>query len=489
MTVVNACTTTPFYWFTAVTAGSLLLLASRADAAPSTEELDQRIRILERQIELQQEEAAAKAKDASTASVGAGGLSVKKGDFEIKLKGLVQLDLRSFSGDEPGTSTYRADTFQFRRVRPILEGSLGKLVGFRLTPEFTGNGTGEASSMVDAYIDLKFNPAYTLRAGKVKGPVGLERLQSGSSTSFIERGFPTELAPNREIGVQLQGDLFGSTVNYTLGYYNGTADGRDVAVADADSRKEVGARLFFEPFKNEPGLFQNLGFGVGSSFGSKEQTATNAGNANNYLPRLRTPGQQQFFAYRTAASAASAAAAGSTGVYADGDHIRISPQLYWYRNAFGLLGEYIASEQDLAVGTIAAGPGATTTTRQSLENEAWQVVASFVLTGEDASFRGVPKPANPYTIGGAGWGAFEIAARYGELDVDDDAFPAFANPTGAATKATSYGVGVNWYLTQNIKTALNYTRTAFEGGGGGTGTTPLDRDDEKAVFARLQLSF
>ena len=85
----------------------------------------------------------------------------------------------------------------------------------------------------------KFSPAATVRLGKIKGPVGLERLQSGGAITFAERAFPTELAPNRDIGVQLQGDVFDNRLNYTLGVYNGTADGRDSPTSDADNEPEL----------------------------------------------------------------------------------------------------------------------------------------------------------------------------------------------------------------------------------------------------------
>ena len=51
-----------------------------------------------------------------------------------------------------------------------------------------------------------------------------------------------------------------------------------------------------------------------------------------------------------------------------------------------------------------------------------------MLTGEDASYRGVTRPNHPFTVGSAGWGAWELVARYGELEVDDAAFPVFADP-------------------------------------------------------------
>jgi len=478
----------------------------------TVQDLDQRIKILERQLEIQKEEAETKAKDATTSKIDEKGVSIKKGDFELKIKGLVQADVRTYLDDyNPANTTetattnrnglYSNDTVTFRRIRPTFEGTFGKLVGFRLTPEFAGNGSGDAASIVDAYIDLKFSPAATLRAGKVKGPVGLERLQSGGSIGFVERGFPTELAPNRDLGIQLQGELFSSILNYTLGYYNGTADGRDVAATDSDNRKEIGARLFLGPFKNDPGFLQGLGFGIGSSFGTKDQGEFNAASANNFLPRYRTPGQLQVFTYNTGATAATATAAGTTGVYADGDHTRLSPQLYFYRNSFGLLSEYISSEQELSQGFVAIGGGSapSATTTQKLKNEAWQIAASYVLTGEDASFRGVTKVNQPFTVGGPGWGAFEVAARYGKLEIDNEAFDPiteggvtfarFANPVSQVSEAEAWTLGVNWYLTSNLKAVLNYTQVKFEGGGGGTAASPDDREDEKTVFGRLQLSF
>jgi phosphate-selective porin OprO and OprP len=500
-------------------------------ASPSAEELDQRIKILERQLEIQKEEAETKAKDATSTTLNDKGVTFKKGDFQFKLRGLVQGDVRAFVDDRDDRAPSNAgsnailsankgssDGFLFRRIRPTIEADFGKYVGLRLTPEFAGAGDAEAASLVDAYIDLKFSPAATVRAGKVKGPVSLERLQSGGSLTFVERGFPSELAPNRDLGVQLQGELFGAKLAYVIGAYDGTADGRNANV-NADNRLEYAARLFAEPFKDDANALSGLGFGVAGTVGSKDQTITRttggnlsaqgradhsdnyAGQANPVLPRYRTPGQNTFFSYVGAEVNAAGTALTRTGVYADGDHVRISPQAYWYWNSIGLLGEYITSEQEVGLNNVT----------EEFENKAWQISASYVLTGEDASFRGVTKIDQPFAIGGPGWGALELAARYGELKIDEDVFDpvsggsidgvavadtAFANPATAAQEAKNWTVGLNWYLTTNAKLVLNYGETSFEGGAaatdGGTSATAAtarDRKDEKAAFARLQLSF
>lgn len=441
----------------------LQVLEQRLDAAPiaaapsgthrvDPAELDQRLRVLERRLELEAEAASAKSASHPTVKLDDKGLSVKSpspGDYEVKFRGLLQADGRFYFGD-----SHPDNTLLLRRVEPTIEGNWGPVFGFRLNAQLAG----DSATVNDAYVDLTFDPRATVRIGRYKGPVGLERLQSSGSTEQIETGLPSELVPNRDIGAQLQGDIARSTVSYVLGVYNGAPDGRDGSTTNPDNDFELAGRLFFEPWKNSDSALSGLGFGIGASRGEKH------GNGNNFLPRYRTPGQVTFFNYL-----------GS--VDADGEHVRWSPQAYYYRNAFGLLGEYVVSRQDVSL--------PATGQRASLDNRAWQLSAGWVLTGEDASYKGVIAPDHPFAMGAAGWGAFELVARHGQLEIDDAAFPLFADPFASASRANSWGVGLNWYLTRNFKLMTNYTRTAFEGGA----QDGLDREDEEAFFTRAQFSF
>jgi len=410
-------------------------------------DLDQRLRILERRLELQEDERVAAAKTAPKITVDQKGASFKSGDgnYELKLRGLLQGDARVFIGGDANQN----DTFLLRTARPTLEGSLGKLVAYRFTPEFAG----DSASIVDAYADLRFDPAYTVRVGKFTSPVGLERLQSSSALVDVERALASELAPNRDLGVQLQGDVAKGKFSYALGVFNGTVDGRDAVTSNPDDDFEYAGRVFFEPLKGSDSAWAGLGFGLGASTGEKH------GSGNNFLPRYRTPGQATFFAYRST-------------VAADGEHRRWSPQGWFYRNGLGLQAEYIASQQEVARNGV----------RKELDNRAWQATASYVLTGEDASYRGVT-PSHPFGLNG-GHGAVELTARYGELEIDDAAFPFYADPTVSASRARSWTLGANWYLTANLKLATNYLQTRFDAASAGA-----KLPDEKAVFSRLQVSF
>lgn len=416
--------------------------------------LDQRLRIIERKLELQDEAAEAKAASAPVVAASAKGVSIKSADgaVELKLRVLVQADGRFFSGR--GSHN---DGFLLRRVEPTLEGSWGKLVAFRINPQFAG----DSATLNDAYVDLRFDPRATLRVGKAKPPLGLERLQSSAATAQVELGLPSELAPGRDLGVQLQGELLGGALSYGIGAFNGAVDGRDAATANPDGEFEYVGRLFWEPFKQAGGDPGTLGLGVAASVGDTY------GSGNNFLPRYRTPGQEQWFGY-------------GSNIAADGQRLRRTVQGYWYRGPFGLLGEWIGSAQDVRV---ASGTGAGT--RATLEHRAWQIVAGWVVSGEDASFRGVQQPSSPFAIGQDGWGALELTARYGRLAIDEHAFPLFASPAASARAASSWGIALNWYLNRNFKLAANYVETIFDGGAA-TGT---DRPDERVFFTRAQLAF
>lgn len=426
------------------------------------EQLDQEIRILKRQRELEQGAAAAKAEKAKENPVliaGKDGFGFKSadGNFSLRLRGYVQADGRFFFDDDTKVGT---DRFLLRRVRPIVEGTLFKDFAFRIMPDFGGGST----TLQDAYIDWRKWPEFQVRAGKFKPPVGLERLQSGTNLEFVERAFPTGLVPNRDVGVQLSGDFWGGVLQYAGGVFNGVTDGGSGDVDNNDGFDFAG-RLFAHPFRRtdiEP--LQELGLGFSATWGDQ-----NGSPGTPNLTTYRSQGQLVFFRYLSATPATAA-----NTVVADGDRIRFSPQGYWYWGPFGLLGEYVLSQQEVKLA------GAT----ERLEHEAWQIAAYWVVTGEKASFKGVT-PRKNFDLKGGGWGALELVGRVQGFDADDDSFPVYASPAASADEAFAWGVGLNWYLNRNVKLSSTYEQTKFDGGAAGGS----DRETEKVLFGRIQLVY
>jgi len=455
-----------------------------AQEGPTTHELDQKIRIVERKGELAAEAAEAKAEARAKAlpqlSVGQNGFAFSSADtnFVLKLRGVLQVDSRTFINDNRLLNGN--DSFLLRRARPIFEGTLFRDFDFQFVPDFGGSSV----QIFDANLTYRLRPELQLRAGKFKGPVGLEQLQQDSTLAFNERSLVTDLVPTRNVGVQLGGDIAGGTLSYAAGVFNGTGDGRQSGTSDFADDKEYSARIFLQPFKpTSLTALKGLGFGLGGSYSQVRSNALALPNiTGGTLAGYTTDGQQQFFAYNPVFGNLPAQ------VVANGDHWRLSPQASYLFGPFGLLGEYIISHQGVL--------NSTTSRRAALEHTAWQVSAQWVLTGEPASFTGI-NPAHPFSFSAGDWGAWQLVARLGQLDLDPATFPDFANPVTSARSATAWSVGVNWWLNKNVRLLTSFSRTTFEGGGG---FDPLDtktfvapatvtHQPENAFFTRLQLAF
>ena len=530
---------------TVLIASGIISLPITASANDSTEleelrglvqELSQQVKILARKGEITAEDAAAAKSTTPVVKAGTSGFSFASpdGKNEIKFRGLLQADHRSYSegaNDVRNRTRNRAgqldtegfndaeDTSLLRRVRPTIEGKVAGKYGFRFTPEFAGG----SASVVDAYVDANLNPAFNVRAGKFKSSVGLERLQSGSDIKFIERSYVTNaILPNRDLGVSVFGDVLGGKLNYNVGIVNGVADGGNISTGtEYNGEREYTARVFTTPFADAGNALAGLGFGIGATYtdftGEQNLNFTDTAAADatrNGLPSYVSEGQQTFFRY-------------GANVVADGKRFRISPQASFYNGPFGLITEYARVDQEVSLTNKNNGGGATTPsltndplkivsdTNKELSHDAWQIAASYLVTGEDASFKGV-KPKNDFDLDKGGWGAWELVARYSEINLDSDTFKttkgkiagenqtlainsAYADASKSAESAKTWTAGVNWYLNSNAKISLNYSQTNFDGGaisGNGkageantAGRSIKDRPDEKALLARFQVAF
>ncbi|MGZ8717148.1 MAG: porin [Gaiellaceae bacterium] len=424
------------------------------DQSVYVKDLEQEVQLLKRQLEVEEEAAASKG-PAPVIGAGPDGFFLQSADknFVIKLRGYTQLDSRFFLAESDEDPTNQNDTFIFRRVRPIVEGTVGGWADFRIMPDFANSQL----VLQDAYTNLRpFGPIAQLQIGKYKSPFGLERLQSATALTFIERGLPTNLVPNRDLGFQLWGNVGEGLLTYQLAVMNGVTDGGS-GESDNNDGKDIIARLFGHPFVNTTTLpLQGLGLGVAATWGRE------TGTPSNY----RTSGQQTFFSW-------------ASGTQLDNDRFRISPQAYWYWGPFGLFGEYVFTSTDVtrtvAGGKVSAGPDA----------DSWQLAASYVLTGENASYRGVT-PRESFSPSKGTWGAFEVAARYDQLSIDEEVFEkGFANPSTSAREAQGATLGVNWYLNRFLKFGVNYEPSWFDGGAPDGG----DRNAEDLVSTRFQLNY
>ncbi len=422
-------------------------LQGRVDA------LEQKTRELEKSLARAESEASAP-RSTTTFQTDEGGFAVTSADrqYQVRFKGVLQVDGRRIFGDQ--TLGNSVDTFLVRRARPILVGTVLGLVDFNLTPDF-GNNT---VALFDAYADIRPFPWLRLRVGKFKPPIGLERLQSDTDLTFMERSLSSNLSAQRDVGLQLYGDIGGGIVRYEADVLNGNPDNGNNDI-DSDHAKTFAGRLFLQPFKALRGLGR-LGLGIAAETGNEKGSAT-----NTWLGSFKSASQSTIFSYLTTTPA--------TTVFSLGRHTRINPQLYYYFGPFGLLAEWVKEHQSIA---NSVGTGA-------LNNSAGTVIADFVIGGE-ASYEGV-KPTKSLDLATGGYGALEIGVRYNWLNVDPAAFPTAADPTKSVQRARAFGVALNWQISRTLKTGADFEETWFNGGA----KPPASRNTEKVGMARFQVAF
>ncbi|MFN0247752.1 MAG: OprO/OprP family phosphate-selective porin [Kofleriaceae bacterium] len=387
-------------------------------------------------------------------------IQTSDGTTKLKIGGFQQFDGRFFLSDEEEP---RADQFGFRSIRPDLQGTLFDRYDFRLMTDFAGGRL----ALQDAYVDVRLGDSIKVRAGKFKVAFGLERFQGETNTLFAERGLPTQLVPNRDLGVQIHGELAKGAFAYQIGVFNGVVDGGS-GDGDVSDGKEGALRIFVKPFATTgTKALKELGVGGAVTAGSKEGVL-----ATPDVGAFRTPSNTTFFSFATGATLIDT-------VIADGTTWRATGQASYYVGPVGLLGEYVRTNQKVTRGDVTV----------DASFDSWQAVAQYVLTGDDATFKGVA-PKNPFDPATGQWGAFDVGARIGQFRVVDSAIfrEGLADGQKSALRVWSAGAGVNWYANKNIRLVLDFERTWFRYGAT-DGTTTVDRAPESSIVGRVQTVF
>jgi len=182
------------------------------------------------------------------------------------------------------------------------------------------------------------------------------------------------------------------------------------------------------------------------------------GTTRGLLPGFHTSLQQVFFTYDRAA-------------VADGRRTHLTPQAFYTFKSLLVFGELARESQVVRKATVT----------RDLTNTAWQVDAAYLLTGETAGERVHPK--HPFDPAHGEWGAFQLMARVGVLEVDPETFTAGLADSASAHRAAHVAVGAAWHMTANFKTLLDYERTVFDHHPSGV------RYAEHGIMFRMQMNF
>lgn len=473
------------------------------------EDMNRKIRTLERKLEVEHEVAETNAKKLPKFEVSDKGFKISSQDeqHQLRIRGSVQADGSFFLDDWHKAVGYSGqsgipDRFNLKQARLWIEGRLWNYLDFKIMPDLaTSSGNAQ---ITDAFIDYHYLTEVSLSAGKQKTPLSLERLQGDTDGNFVERAYPTYLASNRDVGLMLHGEFarpgykteYGGPVNfkdlfsYQAGVFNGGGDNSNSNI-DVDDDKEYIGRVFSHPFQHSNiAWLEGLGIGVAGSYSYQTEAA---------LLRQTTPIGEVIVDYSKSKVGKLKSSNTVSATSGDGTHTRIYPQMYWFYRNFGLMGEYVVSSTHLLSKEKDKANNDVRYASTQQDNMAWQIQGSWVATGEDNTFQSV-KPLQNFNPFENHWGALQLVARYTELHIDTDSFENYGSkknpyylldPTQSVHEANTWGVGANWFLNSNARIMLDYEQTHFRGGAALDKVThqATDRPTEKVFMSRFQIAF
>ena len=361
------------------------------------------------------------------------------GQFSISPYGYVDTDYRAYKGDGAPS-----DTFILRRARFGFQGNFGSHFNFAL---LTDAASTSGSIVRDVYLNVRIRPEFQFQAGQFKTPFAQESGTGATNLDFVERGFQAILYPSaasafRSPGIAFHGDIDGGVLQYWLGAFNG----KGYAQAAVTNQPEVIGRLRFYPFrKSKDGWLKELAIGGSADrgrsrglSGDRSFSGNLPGGVYDFFPQFAINGPTQ----------------------------RYNGEFTYIKSAFALRGEFdqlnmsrnnVGSEQVGGLGFLSL---------PSIIAKAWDLSATYLLTGEKQPENGTPRVKNP-TFGpdtpggkGRGFGTWGVGFRYMGIQAKEPGanFLNYYTPGFVPTfnyHTDEFTVGVTWYPNYWVKYQVN----------------------------------
>src|SRR5512139_292815 len=358
--------------------------------------------------------------------------------FSVKF-GLVVMPMDYTSFDQDANSKQQVgnqeDELEARSLRLSARGhfELFRTWNYMLSYEYKGfdQTSTDDWNTTDVRISTLLGPKLgTLTLGKIKEPYAYEMVGDAANLPHHER-LLSPFFRSRNVGATLGNTVMDQRATWAVGWYNDWwTTGNDYA----DSGNDFAGRITALPVWSDNGAnylhvaMSTRYYGaVNGQLRYKGKPASNV--ASDYVDTGKVPG----------------AHAWHTGLEA-----------LWNRGAYSVLAEYVRADlstRDDSAPTL----------------DGWYVTGSWVLTGEHRPYdrkAGYSRRILPQ----GRWGAVELIARYGKVDLDD----------GSVQGGTMDGwwTGVNWWANNRWKASLGY------------GNIDLDRfgieGNTKTLLTRLQ---
>jgi phosphate-selective porin OprO/OprP len=356
-------------------------------------------------------------------------------NFSLKLGGRIYNDWAWMSQDSNVEAAVGdlVDGTEFRTTRLYTSGTINGNVDYKAQFDFST----ASNEFKDVYFGIRDLPFGYLKMGHFKEPFGLEELTSSRFVTFMERSLANTFAPGRNTGFALSSTVCDNRATWAAGVFRNTDGwGEDQTEGGYNATGRVTALPWYE---DEGASLLHLG------------AACSIRNPDTARYRSRPEAHlAQYFVDTTSLATDEAGVVGIESALVCGP--------------FSLQGEYMMADVD-------GKDGASSPTF-----DGFYVQGSYFLTGEHRKYKASSgafdrvKPRENYSYKDGGSGAWEVAARYSQIDLDD------GSVTGGELKDVT--VGLNWYLNPNMRIMWDYIRADLDNVG-----------DSNLFMMRMQIDF
>ncbi|KAB7738774.1 porin [Parvibaculum sedimenti] len=378
------------------------------------------------------------------------------GRFSLGLRGLGQFDNAYYDQDDSASRLSSANGgalssgSNFRRAQLGIQGKLFGDWSYLFNYDFGGSSGNEQQGRVQAvYAQYDGLAPFALRVGAYPPPANIEDGTASGDTIFLERNAPAEIAR----GIAGSDGRDAITALYTGGKLYAALSLTGGKVADSNTyageqRAVLGrvSDLFYSD--NDWRLLAGVN---GSYVFTPPFTNTVGPNGAHTITFSTSP---ELTVDDTGTKLVSTGAINAEHAY----HWGVEGAAQW-RSLYGQAGYF-----GYGIDRVATG----------LSNpnfDGWYLQGTWVLTGERRGYSAAngaftsPKPSVPLSLKGGGWGAWELAARYSDLDLNyhegqiGSAMPADGVRGGEQKIWTA---GINWYPNSLLRFALDYQHVSVD---------------------------
>jgi len=280
--------------------------------------------------------------------------------------------------------------------------------------------TDDGITLFDWRLDIPFFRNSVMSIGKQKEPISMERLMGMVFLPWQERSAPADgLLPSRNVGIVWNGSHPETYSSWAFGLFN---DWFDAGQSFSESASQFVGRFTWAPLRSEDES-NLLHLGLGYRYSDAKEGF-----------RFRTEPE-----FNQAPVYVDTGFGSDSGLWPADSMETYNLELSWRRGPIWLASEYFR----------------TNVKNAALKNprfDGYYVSANWVLTGEmrpyskkNGLFRPVPIAQTVYQNGKGAW---EIAARYSELNLTDGQI------AGGNVQIAS--LGLNWWLTPFFSLGANY---------------------------------